>query len=143
MTGTTTPAHPGGTLSRRDLLARPVVGVVAVVVASTIVALLAPDMVTGSAHEHLPLAALTVWPWAAAAVGYVLMAGRGKDARDLVLGVSSVWALVAVLALAVPTLVTGTDPTRIPLAALIAPPFAAVVTGFLAIAHARSESVNH
>jgi hypothetical protein len=33
---------------------------------------------------------------------------------------------------------TGTDPTRIPLAALIAAPFGAVVTGFLAIAHAKA-----
>jgi hypothetical protein len=31
---------------------------------------------------------------------------------------------------------TGTDPTRIPIAALVAPPVAAVVTGFLALSQA-------
>lgn len=141
-TATPTPTHHGGSTTRRRIWTRPVVGAVVVVLASTVVALFAPDLVTGSAHDHLPLAALTVWPWTAAAVGYVLMAGRNKDARDLVLGVSFVWVLVAVVVLAAPSLVTGTDPTRIPLAALIAPPFGAVVTGFLAIAHARSGSVD-
>jgi hypothetical protein len=116
----------------------PLAAVVAVVTASAAVATLAPDMVTGSEQEHLPLAAMTVWPWTAAAVGYVVMAGSGGGSRDFVLGVTSIWIVVTVLALAVPSLVTGTDPTRIPLAALIAPPFGAVTTGFLAIAHARA-----
>ncbi|MET0779983.1 MAG: hypothetical protein ABWZ16_00510 [Microbacterium sp.] len=83
---------------------------------------------------------MTVWPWTAAAVGYVLLAGGRSGSRDLVVGVTFVWAVVAVLAIAAPTMVTGTDPTRIPLAALIAPPFGTVATGFLAIAHARAAS---
>ena len=122
MTGTTTSAPSRDLRARGDVWNRPAIAMVTIVTASTLVALLAPDMVTGSNHEHLPLAALTVWPWTAAAVGYVFMAGRRKDSRDLVLGVTFVWAVVVALALAVPTMVTGTDPTRIPLAALLAPP---------------------
>jgi ABC-type proline/glycine betaine transport system permease subunit len=140
MTGTTTSDLSGDSRARRDFWNSPATAMAVVVVASTVVAVLAPDMVTGSTHEHLPLAALTIWPWTAAAVGYVFTAGRRNDSRDLVLGVTFVWTVVAVLALAVPTMVTGTDPTRIPLSALIAPPFGAVVTGFLAISHARASS---
>ncbi len=81
---------------------RPAAAVVTVVAASTALAVMAPDMVTGSEQEHLPLAALTVWPWTAAAIGYVVMAGRGGSARDLVVSVSLVWAFVAVVAIAVP-----------------------------------------
>jgi hypothetical protein len=135
MTATPTPTRPREA-GAQDFWARPAAAVLMIVTASTVVALLSPDMVTGSAHEHLPLAALTIWPWTASAVGYVVMAGRRGGSRDLVLGVAFIWVVVAVLALAVPTLVTGTDPTRIPLAALVAPPFGAITTGFLAIAHA-------
>jgi hypothetical protein len=110
----------------------------AIVIAAVLASLFAPDLVTGSEHEHFPLVALTIWPWAAAAIGYVLMAGRRGRAREFVLGVIFVWAAVAILVIAVPAMVTGTDPTRIPLAALIVPPFGALATGFLAIAHARA-----
>lgn len=135
-----TDARPGHTRTSQSLWQRPAAAVVMVVAAATALAVLAPDLVSGSEHEHLPLAALTVWPWAAATIGYVVMAGRSGDAGELVVSVSLVWIFVAVIAVAVPSLVTGTDPTRIPLAALIAPPFGAVITGFLAIAHARSAS---
>lgn len=124
--------------ARRALWESPAAGVAMIAAASTVLAVLAPDLVSGSEHEHLPLAALTVWPWAASAIGFVLMAARRDHARELVIAVSFVWVLVAVIAITVPPLVTGTDPTRIPLAALVAPPFGAVATGFLSISHARS-----
>jgi hypothetical protein len=135
-----TATSTGSRSTRRwdDVWARPMTAVVAIIIAAMLASLFAPDLVTGREHEHLPLVALTIWPWAAAAVGYVLMAGRRGRARDLVLGVVVVWTVAAVLVIAVPTMVTGTDPTRIPLAGLIVPPFAAVATGFLAIAHARA-----
>ena len=117
------------------------IAVAAIVTASCVVALFAPDLVTGSEQEHLPLAALTIWLWTAAAVGYVLMAGGRSGSRDFVLGVAFVWAVVAILAVAVPTMVTGTDPTSIPIASLVAPPFGTVATGFLAIAYARTPSL--
>jgi len=138
MNDTATSTGSGATRRWNDVWDRPMTAVAAIVIAAVLAALFAPDLVTGREHEHLPLVALTIWPWAAAAVGYVLMAGRRGRARELVLGVILAWAAAAVLVIAVPALVTGTDPTRIPLAALIVPPFAAIATGFLAIAHVRA-----
>jgi hypothetical protein len=138
MSGTAASTGSRGTRRWGDLWDSPMTAAAAIVVAAAVASLFAPDLVTGSEHEHFPLVALTIWPWAGAAIGYVLMAGRRGRARELVLGAIFVWAAVAILVIAVPAMVTGTDPTRIPLAALIAPPFGAVVTGFLSIAHARA-----
>ena len=129
-----------GTRHWADVWERPMTAVAVIVIAAVLASVFAPDLVTGREHEHFPLVALTIWPWAAAAVGYVLMAGRRGRVRELVVGVAVVWAAVAILVIAVPAMVTGTDPTRIPLAALIAPPFGAVATGFLAIAHAGASA---
>jgi hypothetical protein len=138
MSSTAHPARSSGLRRWGEVWTHPMTAVAAIVIAATLASVFAQDLVTGSQQEHLPLVALTMWPWAAAAVGYVLMAGRKGPARPFVLGVIVVWAGVATVAIAVPVMETGTDPTRIPLAALIAAPFGAVVTGFLAIAHAKA-----
>jgi hypothetical protein len=39
-----------------------------------------------------------------------------------------IWALATILAITLPVMVTGSDPTRIPFAALFAPPAAAMLT---------------
>jgi hypothetical protein len=39
-----------------------------------------------------------------------------------------IWALGTILAITLPVMVTGSDPTRIPFAALFAPPAAAMLT---------------
>lgn len=141
MDSTAIPTRPHGARRWGEVWDHPMTAVAAIAITATLASIFAQDMVTGSEHEHLPLVALTIWPWAAAAAGYVLMAGRRGPARQLDLGVIVVWAAVAIVAIAVPPMVTGTDPTRIPLAALIVAPFGAVVTGFLAIAHARTGAV--
>ncbi len=94
-----------------------------------------PDMVSGSEHEHLPLAAITAWIWGLAASGYLVMLAfipdRPADAalwRGLVAAIAAVWLVGSALAILGPVLVTGSDPTRIPLAALIAPPVANIAT---------------
>jgi hypothetical protein len=82
-----------------------------------------PDMITGTEQEHIPITALTMWLWGAVATGLILMTGamgRGRAVGGVV-AVASIWS---------PELVTGTDPTRIPLAALIAPVAGAVATAF-------------
>jgi hypothetical protein len=107
--------------------------------ASALIAIAAPDMVSGSQHEHLPLAAVTIWLWAAVGSGYAAMTPV-RDARDWLLGVGTVWAAAAATAVLAPVMETGSDPTRIPIAALVAPPVAAVVTGFLALAEARRQN---
>ncbi len=98
--------------------------------------LFAPDMVSGSMQEHLPIAAVTMWLWGALATGFILMTGAmGRDRVDgrwraLTLVVVAIWAVVAMASIWAPELVTGTDPTRIPLAALLAPIAGTVGTAF-------------
>lgn len=107
--------------------------------ASAIVAIGAPDMVSGSEHEHLPIAAITVWLWAAVGSGYASMAPV-HDSRAWLWAVGLVWGATAVATVLAPEMVTGSDPTRIPIVALVAPPVAAVVTGFLALNQAVGEA---
>lgn len=101
---------------------------------------LAPDMVTGSNHEHLPIALLSVWVWAAVATTYTLMATHGSSANatDLVVGVSAVWIAVLVAVVWAPVMVTGSDPTEIPMAVFVAPVVGAATTGFIGLHHATS-----
>ncbi|RNM12755.1 hypothetical protein [Nocardioides pocheonensis] len=107
--------------------------------ASAVIAIGAPDMVSGSQHEHLPIAAITVWLWAAVGSGYASMAPV-HDARAWLWAVALVWGATAVATVLAPEMVTGSDPTRIPIVALVAPPVAAVVTGFLALNQAVGEA---
>jgi hypothetical protein len=90
-------------------------------------------MVTGSAHEHLPLAAFTDWIWGAVAIAYLAFVRGERADATLAISVSLLWLAVAITSIAAPVFVTGTDPTTIPLAALIAPTVGAIVTGFLAL----------
>lgn len=46
----------------------------------------------------------------------------------------AVWLLAAILAITVPRAVTGTDPTQIPVAAMVAPVAATVLTGLAGFA---------
>ncbi len=118
----------------------PWVAVAAIWVPTLLFSLFAPDLVTGSQQEHLPLGGLTAWLWAAAATGYVLMAARSGEPSDdpsrwlgFGLSVATIWVVVAVAGIFAPELVTGTDPTRIPLATLVAPIAGMVATGFVAL----------
>ena len=117
------------------------IALVAIWVSATLAALYAPDMVTGSNQEHLQLAMFLVWPLAAVATGMVLLAA-GVSRREVqaagpwamyALLTSIAWAASAVASVFVSPMVTGTDPTTIPIAALLAPLFAVLVTAYAAI----------
>jgi hypothetical protein len=131
-------AHAGviATLARFS----PGVAVAAIWVPTLVFALFAPDLVTGSQQEHLPLGGLVGWLWAGTATGYVLMATATREATDetsrwfgFELSVLTIWVVVALAGIFAPVLVTGTDPTRLPLAALVAPIAGMVATGFVAL----------
>jgi hypothetical protein len=99
-----------------------------------VVSLLSPDMVTGSQQEHLPLAALLAWiPGAVATrtVMNVMVRRTTTDPARKAVAVVTVliWAAVALVAALGPEFVTGTDPTRLPVAAILAPIGGAVLTG--------------
>lgn len=100
------------------------------------ISLLAPDMVSGSEQEHLPLAALTCWLWGLVATSSYAAAQlrlRGRASRrpiwiGLTMVTLAVWLAATVLSAALPVYETGTDPTQLPMAALTAPIGAAVLT---------------
>lgn len=104
-----------------------------------IASLYAPVMITGSNHERLAIAPLADWLWGALATGLLLLAaafsrpGRAGIWPTVALVTAFVWFAVAVSSVFAPDLVTGTDPTTIPLAAMLAPIVGAVVTAFIAV----------
>jgi hypothetical protein len=112
------------------------VGIGGIWVAVLLLSLLAPDMVTGSQQEHLPIAAFTTWFWGAAGTLVFLWAMgrlRGRAGWQPVwVGLSvatlGIWAVAVILGITLPVMVTGTDPTRIPFAAIFVPIAAAGLT---------------
>jgi hypothetical protein len=118
----------------------PAIALAGIWLATLIASLFSPDLVSGTEQEHLPIAAFVDWLWAAIATGYVLMAGRvraeGEDPSPWVafaFSVVVIWMTVALASIFAPVMVTGTDPTRLPIAALFAPFAATVVTGFVCL----------
>ena len=122
----------------RDLFAGVVVASIWVTVAAA--SIWSPDMITGSEHEHIPIAAFTDWLDAAIATGLVLMAFSRRtldSGRSLWMGftvaIASIWAVVALASIFAPSMVTGSDPTTIPVAAFAAPVAGVVATAFASV----------
>jgi hypothetical protein len=111
-------------------------GIGGIWVAVVLISLLSPDMVSGSEQEHLKVAAFTSWFWGGVGTLVFLWAmGRLRgDARwrptwiGLSIVTLGVWALATVLAIVLPVVETGSDPTQIPLAAVVGPVAAAMLT---------------
>ena len=112
------------------------IGIGGIWVAVLLISLFAPDLVSGSQQEHLPVAAFTTWLWGAIGTMVLLWAmGRLRGSarwQPIWIGLSvatlGIWALATILAITLPVMVTGTDPTRIPFAAIFAPIAAAMLT---------------
>ena len=117
-------------------------GIAGIWVAVTLISLLSPDMVTGSEQQHLPVAAFGAWLWGLVATGaFVWGMGklRGNMARQpfwvgLAVATMVVWGAATVLSITLPVYVTGSDPTRLPIGAIISPVAAAVLTTLAGIA---------
>ena len=108
----------------------------------------APDLVSGSEQEHIPLAAFGNWFWGVIATGFVVMARRPRAAgRDLEgalwltfgMVVVVIWLVATLAGIFAPDFVTGDDPTRIPLAVIIGPFAATLATAFAALWIAGAE----
>lgn len=103
------------------------------------ISLLAPDMVTGSEQQHMPVAAFGTWMWGIAgtfaALGALAALRRSPRRRHLhqplALGVAAIWCVAAAVAIFSPVVETGSDPTRLPMAAFVAPVVAAVLTALV------------
>lgn len=132
---TRVPAAP----TRHDRTLMVAAAVASVWVAVAVASVFTPDMISGSLEEHLPIAALTMWLWGAIATAFIVMTGamgRGTDDdrwRGTAVMIIVIWAAVAVAAIWAPELVTGTDPTRIPLAAILAPIAGTIGTAFVCL----------
>jgi hypothetical protein len=116
------------------------VAVVAIWLSVLVTSLFAPDFVSGSQQEHITVAAIANWLWGAIATVGILRAlrtARTVDVRDgawitLGLAVAVLWLVVAVVSIFAPVVETGSDPTQIPLAALLSPIVATLFTRYLA-----------
>jgi hypothetical protein len=115
---------------------RAATGVGGIWVVVLLISLLAPDLVSGSEQQHLPVAAFATWFWGGIGTLVLLWAmGRLRGSsrwQPIWIGLSvvtlGIWALATILTITLPVMVTGTDPTRIPFAALFAPVAAAMLT---------------
>jgi hypothetical protein len=110
----------------------------AIWVAVIVTSLWSPDMVSGSQQEHLKIPAVINWLWGLLATMALARFARGRALapesawRVVGLGTAAIWVVVTVVSLMGPVFVTGSDPTRIPIAALIAPIAGFLLTRFLA-----------
>jgi hypothetical protein len=116
-------------------------GLVAIWTAVALISIFAPDLVSGSEQQHLPVAAFATWLWGMVATGAYLVAMgglRGRASRrpvwiGLTVAILAVWLLATILSIALPVVETGTDPTQLPIAALVTPVAAAVLTGLAGV----------
>jgi hypothetical protein len=99
-----------------------------------------PDLISGTGEEHVPLAAILDWFYATLATGLVLMAfGRRSPgaSRSLWLGftlaIGGIWFVVAVASILAPSIVTDTDATTVPIAALASPLAGVIATAFVSV----------
>jgi hypothetical protein len=119
-----------------------VAGIVGIWVAVALISLLAPDMVTGSEQQHLAVAAFGTWVWGLVATGaFVWAMGklRGSVARQpfwigLTVATLAVWLIATILSITLPVVETGSDPTRLPIGAMVAPIAATLLTALAGIA---------
>ena len=112
--------------------------VAAIWVGVVLASIFAPDMITGTQHDHLPIVGWTYWIWGLVSTGSVLLAAqRGMRAKvtasapwlAFAVAVAVVWIAVMFVGIFAPAFVTGTDPTTLPLAAIVAPIVGTVLTG--------------
>jgi hypothetical protein len=118
-----------------------VAGVAVIWVAVALISVFSPDMVSGSEQEHLPVAAFATWISGVVGTGaFFWMMGklRGRVTRRPVwIGLSvttmAIWTVATILSIVLPVVETGSDPTRLPVGAMVAPVAAAMLTALAGI----------
>jgi peptidoglycan/LPS O-acetylase OafA/YrhL len=94
----------------------------------------APDMVTGTTQDHFPVAVVVALLAGLAATRSLVRAftrGIGGTSHWALYAVvmGAIWSAVALVSIYAPVTVAGTDPTRVPIAAIVAPIAGAILTG--------------
>ena len=98
-------------------------------------------MVTGSEQEHLPVAAFATWISGVVGTGaFFWMMGKLRGSvtrRPVWIGLSvttmAIWTVATILSIVLPVVETGSDPTRLPVGAMVAPVAAAMLTALAGI----------
>jgi hypothetical protein len=132
--------HRSGTADG-SWMASTAAGIAGIWAAVALISIFAPDMVTGSEQQHLPVAALGSWFWGLIATGAFLWGMgrlRGNAVRrpiwiGLTVATLAVWLVATVAGIALPVVETGSDPTRLPVGAMVAPVAATVLTALAGI----------
>lgn len=116
-------------------------GIVGIWAAVALISLFAPDFVSGSGQEHLPMAAFTTWFWGGVGTLIFLWA-MGKLRGNatwrltwigLAIVILAVWGGATIIGIATPVFETGSDPTQIPVGAFFAPIAAAMLTALAGV----------
>ncbi len=113
--------------------------ILAIWIGIVLASIFAPDFISGSQHDHVPLGWID-WIWGLVATSAVVVAAT-KGMRIaatsltpwvvLTVGTAVIWLAVALVSAFAPVMVTGTDPTTLPLAAMGAPIIGSFLTGVL------------
>jgi hypothetical protein len=119
---------------RRGSLLYGAVALVGIWTAVVLTSLFAPDLITGTTQDHFPLAFVVVLLAGLAGTRSVVRAfnhGIGGAARwgMYALALLVIWAAVALVSIYVPATITGTDPTQLPIASIVAPIGGGILTG--------------
>ena len=113
-----------------------VLSIACIWVAILFVSIFASDMVTGSEQHQMPIAAMVGPIWGIMGTGFVLLLARGPSMEKkyvwMLLSIASIWLSVLFASVLSPDLVTGSDPTHIPIGAVTCPFWGAIATGFVA-----------
>lgn len=126
---------------RRNLAGTTTVALSSVWVSVVAISVFSPDLVSGSEQQHLPVAAFGTWLWGVAATFAVLVAmvrlgasGR-RGTYAVVAGITAaLWLAAIPVGVFTPSMRTGSDPTTIPIGAVLAPIAAAAGAWFAAVA---------
>ena len=116
-------------------------GVAVIWVAVALISVFSPDMVSGSEQEHLPVAAFATWISGVVGTGaFFWMMGKLRGSvtrRPVWIGLSvttmAIWTVATILSIVLPVVETGSDPTRLPVGAMVAPVAAAMLTALAGI----------
>jgi hypothetical protein len=116
-------------------------GVAVIWVAVALISVFSPDMVTGSEQEHRPVAAFATWISGVVGTGaFLWMMGKLRGSvtrRPVWIGLSvttvAIWTAATILSIVLPVVETGSDPTRLPVGAMVAPVAAAMLTALAGI----------
>ena len=107
---------PSPAVKRNQAAAWTGLAIAAIRIAVTLISVYAPDLVTGTTQDHVPLAAILAWIWGVIASREVAVAILRRRRSPGVVDVAG------------PEWVSGTDPTHIPISAIVAPIIALVLT---------------